>query len=114
MPRLEEGQDWKDSFEAGEAVSIDFITSLVKHVKKDARKSKGINSMLASYAGAVSGIASSLLYHGHRGLERMLLEAGQPLEAADHMIEVIFAKFFEGLANDKVPVEAKFFIGRKK
>jgi hypothetical protein len=96
-------------FKIGEEAAIDLINMVLKKVKKDFPK--GEHAM--GFGAMLSGIASAILYQGHRELERTLFERGEDLGGADRWLHVTFTKAIEALNEDKVPIEAKFFIGRK-
>jgi hypothetical protein len=97
-------------FKIGEQAGLELIDTLIRKVKKEHPKPNRVEGLSALLA----GISSCLLFRGHREIERMLFEEKMEIKTADQWMQATISKVIEALERDKVPVEARFFIGRKK
>jgi len=109
-----------EGFKKGEAMAHGEIDNLLKafknsyHPKVVPKKSDRDEATLSSFAGFTSAFVSTMLFRSHREIEQMLVAMGKEPNEAELWVQKVFTLFVQALYKEKVPVECKFVIGRKK
>jgi hypothetical protein len=109
-----------EGFRKGEAMANREIDNLLEAFKNSyspkviPKKEDRNHATMTSFSGFTAAFVSTYLFRCHRELEKMLLADGKEPNEAELWVQKVWTLFVQVLMKEKVPVDCKFVIMRKK